>query len=73
MKRLLPVILLVLCSMAVAVSVARTPQDEARKRADYYYLEAQRQNALGNVDAYYKLIGRAHELTPEDAAVGADL
>ena len=73
MKRLLPVILLVLCSMAVAVSVARTPQDEARKRADYYYLEAQRQNALGNVDAYYKLIGRAHELNPEDAAVGADL
>jgi len=73
MKKLLTLIVLVLFVSVIAVSSAHTRNKEQRKRADYYYMEALRQNALGNNDAYYRLLQRAAELNPEDAAIGSDL
>lgn len=43
------------------------------RRADYIFLEAQRQLALDNTDAYYELISRAYELNPAESSVGHDL
>lgn len=73
MKRILPFVLLCICVLAFTATDARTRTEEQRRRADYYFLEALRQSALGNNDAYYKLLQRANELNPEDAAIGSDL
>lgn len=70
MKKIIPVILFVLFSLIMASSFAGTPDSERKKRAEYYYLEALRQNVLGNEDAYVRLLQRAHELNPEDAGIG---
>lgn len=43
------------------------------RRADYIFLEAQRQLALDHTDAYYELIRRAYELNPSESSVGHDL
>ena len=39
-------------------------------KADYIFMEAQRQSALGNVDAYFDLLHRAHSLNPADHTIG---
>ena len=45
--------------------------EEARKRkADYIYMEALRQNAVDNEDAYYELMNRAYELDSTNSDVG---
>lgn len=40
------------------------------RKADYVFMEATRQHALGNDDAYYDLLRRAHEINPTDDAIG---
>lgn len=37
-----------------------------RRKADYVYMEAMRQNALGNDDAYFELLTRARDLDRSD-------
>lgn len=47
---------------------------EARQRkADYIYMEAQRQHALGNEDAYFDLMQRAYALNPSETGGALDL
>lgn len=40
------------------------------RKADYLFMEAQRQNALGNSDAYYELMERSYELDSSSSDVG---
>lgn len=44
-----------------------------RRKADYIFMEAMRQNALGNDDAFFELLRRAHELDPSDTQPGMTL
>lgn len=46
---------------------------EERRKADYVFMEALRQNALEKPDAYFELLSRAHRLDPEDTETGLDL
>ena len=41
-----------------------------KRKADYLYMEAQRQNALGNQDAYFELLSRAYSLDTADTDMG---
>ena len=47
--------------------------DEQRRKADYIFMEALRQNALEKPDAYFELLNRAHRLDPDDTETGLDL
>lgn len=47
--------------------------DADNRKADYLYMEAQRQNALGNSDAYFELIRRAYMLDSADTDLGFSL
>lgn len=44
-----------------------------QRRADYIYMEAQRQLAVDNTDAYFELLRRAYALNPRESSVGHDL
>lgn len=44
------------------------PSDADRRKADYIFMEATRQHALGNDDSYYVLLKRVNELNPDDHA-----
>lgn len=46
-------------------------ESDARK-ADYFFLEGSRQSQLGNSDAYFEFLTRAHELNPSDKFVGKE-
>lgn len=41
-----------------------------RLKADYIFMEAMRQQAIENTDAYYDLLRAAHELNPADTDMG---
>lgn len=43
------------------------------RKADYYYMEAMRQNALGNDDAFFDLLSTAWELDSTDTGPGMTL
>ncbi len=47
--------------------------DEQKRKADYIYMEAQKQNALSNTDAYYSMLERVHQLNPEETGPGNEL
>lgn len=66
---------------AIAVGIAaigarqrhdRNAEADTRK-ADYIFLEGQRQNQTGHPDAYFELLKRAHELDSTDKYVGMEL
>lgn len=49
----------------------RTKQTEwkseaSARKADYVFMEAMRQNTIGNDDAYFELLAAAHRLSPSD-------
>lgn len=73
MRKVIFAIILTFYGLAVFVSDARTRAEEQKKRADYYYMEALRQNALENNDMYFKLMERANQLDPKDVSIGSDL
>lgn len=59
------------CAMLVLSCLpAKAGEGAAERKADYYYMEAMRQNALGNKDAYYELLRRCHDLDPGNTDVG---
>lgn len=62
---------LITCVMASGRSKWR--DGEQARRADYIFMEAQRQNALENNAAYYELLNRAYRLDTTQTAVGHDL
>lgn len=57
---------------ATALSAKKTdtvkPSEADCRKADYIFMEAIRQQALGNDDAYFSLVQRAHDLNPDDHA-----
>lgn len=59
--------------MATAMSAKKPdhakPSEADCRKADYIYMEAMRQQALGNADASFYLMQRAHELNPDDDAI----
>lgn len=59
--------------MATAMSAKKPdhakPSESDCRKADYIYMEAMRQQALGNADASFYLMQRAHELNPDDDAI----
>lgn len=44
--------------------------DSDKRKADYIYMEALRQNAIGNEDAYFELLNRAYELDTANTDIG---
>ena len=46
------------------------PEGADRRKADYIFMEAQRQSAIGNTDAYNDLLRRAYDLNPADHTTG---
>lgn len=63
MKRL--GLLLLLLAAATSAVRADYDSDAAERKADYLFMEAMRQKALGHDDLYFALMGRALELTPD--------
>lgn len=63
--------LIAVLAMAFDTKAKQSWLDGADKRkADYLYMEAQRQNALGNEDAYFELLSRAYRLDTADTDLG---
>lgn len=60
------------CAILLTCLPALAGDSPAERKADYYYMEAMRQNALGNKDAYYELLRRCHDLDPVNTDVGPD-
>lgn len=58
--RTLPVVLLLVMAAALTMTAGEPTAD--MRKADRYFMEAMRQNALGNRDAYYSLLRRSAEL-----------
>lgn len=59
-------------SLTISMSAAKVQwrEEAANRKADYIFMEAQRQNALDNEDAYFELLNRAYELAPSNSDVG---
>lgn len=73
-------VLAVLLPVAVAVPYVAARGTHAKwrdgaqqRRADYIFMEAQRQLALENNDAYFELLRRAYALDGGETSMGADL
>lgn len=62
---------LALCTLASGRD--KWQEGETQRRADYIFMEAQRQNALENNPAYFELLNRAYQLDTSQTAVGHDL
>ena len=54
-----------------SVDIAR--QAELQRKADYMFMEAARQNAIGADDAYFELLRGAYDLDSTDTSVGQTL
>lgn len=61
--------------MLVLVAPAALSSDEKvtvsnsdKRKAEYYFIEAQNEKSHGNFDAYYDLVKRAHELDPTNSS-----
>lgn len=63
--------------MAATAFVGSARDDWSRqarqRKADFLFMEAQRQKALDNVDGYFELYRQAYELDTTSAALGQDL
>ncbi len=55
------------------VSRTRWNDDADARKADYVYMEAQRQSALDNTDAYFELLREAYRLNPAETSIGNEL
>lgn len=63
---MIAIALLLLTCIASGAKPPRSTSDADIRKSDYIFLEALRQKAQGNSDAYYELIGAAYELNPDD-------
>lgn len=65
---------LILTSLALsAIAGGKNEHESQLKKADYLYLEAQRQKSLDNLSAYYYLLEKAWQLDTTQTFLGADL
>lgn len=75
---MLPLIVFMAALMLALVSAEAKSKKNAgdsgrdMRKADYLFLEGSRQSQLGNPDAYFEFLRRAHELNPEDKFVGKE-
>ncbi len=68
---LLSSVLSTAANLALQNAIAKQSTDQGNDaKADYVFMEAQRQSALGNTDAYYDLLRRAYSLNPKDHTIG---
>lgn len=72
-RGLTAVMSVILAAIVLLPAYGSRPDDDTRRKADYIYMEALRQNALGNHDAYYSLLERASRLNPEETSISSDL
>lgn len=72
-KGLTAVMAVILAAVVLLPAYGSRPDDDTRRKADYIYMEALRQNALGNHDAYYSLLERASRLNPDETSISSDL
>ncbi|MEE0979818.1 MAG: tetratricopeptide repeat protein [Muribaculaceae bacterium] len=75
MKKLLSITFITLAVtmiLPLASSSARVTEEQKRK-ADYIYMEAVKQNALSNSDAYYSMLKRVCEVNTEETSPFGDL
>lgn len=75
MNRILPLLtiaVIALCSLGAASKQKPSPTAADKAKADYMYLEAQHAKAIGNTDAMYSLLSRAHSLNPADDEIAAE-
>ena len=56
--------------VAFAAKPRVSVSESDRRKADYIFMEATRQHAIGNDDAYYVLLNRVNELNPDDHSAG---
>lgn len=66
-------LVLVLPLAVVGYGRDRWREDAEKRRADYIYMEAQRQLSLDNNDAYFELLREAYKLNPAETALGNEL
>lgn len=69
-KAVVAAIIIIVTAGMVSAKTGRGTTDADRRKADYIFMEATRQHALGNEDAYYALLRRVNELNPDDHAAG---
>ena len=67
-----------LAAVATSITIgagarSRWSEEADARKADYIFMEAQRQMSLDNTDAYYELLRAAYKLNPEEASIGNDL
>ena len=61
-------------SMDAAGKSAKKKADTEQnlRKADYFFMEGIRQKQLGNSDAYFEFLQKAHELNPSDKFIGKE-
>ena len=74
MKRHLAIIAIVLLTLTAAAGNKEAAERKAvsladQRKAEYIFMEAQRQKMNSNYDAFYDLLTRAHEIDPGNTAV----
>lgn len=69
-KKILLVVAIVFVALEVSATKTQWSEDARQRKAEYIYMEALRQNALDNEDAYFELMNRAYELDSTNSDVG---
>lgn len=62
-----------LATVGALSAVSAHISDEQKRKADYIFMEAQKQNMISNNDAYYLMLQRVQKLNPEETAPGNEL
>lgn len=70
MRWLLPAFVFLLLSGSWLASAETETETEQQRKADYIFMEAMRQNVLGNDDAYFELLRGAYELDTTESGIG---
>lgn len=66
-------ILTLSAAVSLLFSLSANIRDEQKRKADYIYMEAQKQHLLDNHDAYYSMLERVVELDTDNTAPGNEL
>lgn len=69
-KHILLVVAIIFAALQMSADKNRWCEEARQRKVDYIYMEALRQNALDNEDAYYELMNRAYELDSTNSDVG---
>lgn len=72
-KGLTALLAVILAVVVLLPAYGSRPDEDTRRKSDYIYMEALRQNALGNAAAYYTLLERASRLNPDETSMSSDL